>query len=141
MFGDEKTVLAGKDKVTSTNLLSDQRGAVAFEMLIVWLFLMMGLLLPLADLLSLASSLYPRGRHCVPSGNLSSTTRHLTSRTRQVGRQANSLRLIRVFPSNNFNSFAAMRICLLSKQQCFAQVLFIHDDRHPVADGVKTGVV
>ena len=49
MFGDEKTVLAGKDKVTSTNLLSDQRGAVAFEMLIVWFFLMMCLLLPLAD--------------------------------------------------------------------------------------------
>ena len=31
--------------------------------------------------------------------------------------------------------------CLLCKQQCFAQVLFIHDDRHPVADGVKIGVV
>ena len=28
---------------------ADQRGAVAFEMLIVWLFLMMSLLLPLAD--------------------------------------------------------------------------------------------
>ena len=45
----ERTVLAGKDKVTSTTLLSDQRGAVAFEMLIVWSFLMMCLLLPLAD--------------------------------------------------------------------------------------------
>ena len=45
----ERTVLAGKDKLTSTTLLSDQRGAVAFEMLIVWLFLMMSLLLPLAD--------------------------------------------------------------------------------------------
>jgi hypothetical protein len=43
----ERTVLAGKDKLTS--LLSDQRGAVAFEMPIVWLFLMMSLLLPLAD--------------------------------------------------------------------------------------------
>jgi hypothetical protein len=42
--------LAGKDKLTSTTLLSDQRGAVAFEMPIVWLFLMMSLLLPLADL-------------------------------------------------------------------------------------------
>ena len=41
--------LAGKDKLTSTTLLSDQRGAVAFEMPIVWLFLMMSLLLPLAD--------------------------------------------------------------------------------------------
>ena len=41
--------LAGKDKLTSTTLLSDQRGAVAFEMLIVWLFMMMSLLLPLAD--------------------------------------------------------------------------------------------
>ena len=30
-------------------LLSDQRGAVAFEMPFVWLFLMMSLLLPLAD--------------------------------------------------------------------------------------------
>ena len=46
----ERTVLAGKDKLTSTTLLSDQRGAVAFEMPIVWLFMMMSLLLPLADL-------------------------------------------------------------------------------------------
>ena len=46
----ERTVLAGKDKLTSTTLLSDQRGAVALEMPIVWLFLMMSLLLPLADL-------------------------------------------------------------------------------------------
>src|SRR6476659_1676642 len=45
----EKT-LAGKDKLTSTTLLSDQRGAVALEMPIVWLFMMMFLLLPLADL-------------------------------------------------------------------------------------------
>jgi hypothetical protein len=44
----ERTVLAGKDKLTS--LLSDQRGAVAFEMPFVWLFMMMSLLLPLADL-------------------------------------------------------------------------------------------
>jgi hypothetical protein len=35
--------------LTFTSLLSDQRGAVAFEMLIVWFFLMMSLLLPLAD--------------------------------------------------------------------------------------------
>ncbi len=41
--------LAGKDTLTSTTLLSDQRGAVAFEMPIVWLFMMMSLLLPLAD--------------------------------------------------------------------------------------------
>jgi hypothetical protein len=46
----ERTVLAGKDKLTSTTLLSDQRGAVALEMPIVWLFMMMFLLLPLADL-------------------------------------------------------------------------------------------
>jgi hypothetical protein len=42
-------VLAGKVKLASKTLLSDQRGAVAFEMLIVWLFLMMSLFLPLAD--------------------------------------------------------------------------------------------
>ena len=100
----ERTVLAGKDKLTSTTLLSDQRGAVAFEMPIVWLFLMMSLLLPLADLLSLASSLYPRGGHCVTSGNLSSTTRHLTSRTRQVGRQAKlATTADRWFPIKIFN--------------------------------------
>jgi hypothetical protein len=45
----ERTVLAKKDKLTSTTLLSDQRGAVAFETLIVWSFLMFFLLLPLAD--------------------------------------------------------------------------------------------
>ena len=43
----ERTVLAGKDKLTS--LLSDQRGAFAFEVPFVWLFLAMSLLLPLAD--------------------------------------------------------------------------------------------
>jgi hypothetical protein len=42
--------LAGKDKLTSTSLLSDQRGAAALEMPIVCLFMMMSLLLPLADL-------------------------------------------------------------------------------------------
>jgi hypothetical protein len=41
--------LAGKDKLTSTTLLPDQRGAVAFEMPIVYLFMMLSLLLPLAD--------------------------------------------------------------------------------------------
>ena len=41
--------LAGKDTLTSTTLLSDQRGAVALEMPIVWLFMMICLLLPLAD--------------------------------------------------------------------------------------------
>jgi hypothetical protein len=45
-----RAVLAGKNKLASTTLLSDQRGAVALEMPIVWLFLMMSLLLPLADL-------------------------------------------------------------------------------------------
>ena len=32
------------------SFIADQRGAVAFETLIVWLFLMFGLLLPLTDL-------------------------------------------------------------------------------------------
>jgi hypothetical protein len=45
----ERTVMAGKDKVISTTLLSDQRGAVAFETLIVYLFMVTFLLLPLAD--------------------------------------------------------------------------------------------
>jgi len=41
--------LAGKDKLTSTTLLWDQRGAVAFEMPIIFGFMMFSLLLPLAD--------------------------------------------------------------------------------------------
>jgi hypothetical protein len=41
--------LAEKDKLTSTTLLSDQRGAVAFEMIIVYAFMMFSLFLPLAD--------------------------------------------------------------------------------------------
>ena len=45
----ERTALAGKNKLASTTLLSDQRGAFAFEMPFVWLFLAMSLLLPLAD--------------------------------------------------------------------------------------------
>ncbi|MBR1200946.1 hypothetical protein JQ634_34440 [Bradyrhizobium sp. AUGA SZCCT0240] len=32
------------------SFIADQRGAAAFEMLFVWLFLIMGLLLPLADI-------------------------------------------------------------------------------------------
>jgi hypothetical protein len=46
----ERTVLAGKNKLTSTSLLSDQRGVVALEMPAVVFFLMLSLLLPLADL-------------------------------------------------------------------------------------------
>jgi hypothetical protein len=46
----ERTVLTGKDKSTSTTLLSDQRGVVSLEMPAVCLFMMMGLLVPLADL-------------------------------------------------------------------------------------------
>jgi hypothetical protein len=45
----EGTVLAGKNKLTSTTLLSDQRGAVAFETVIVYGIMMLSLLLPLAD--------------------------------------------------------------------------------------------
>src|SRR4029078_10834103 len=41
--------LAEKDRLTSTTLLSDQRGAVAFEMIIVYAFMMFSLFLPLAD--------------------------------------------------------------------------------------------
>ena len=46
----ERTVLTGKDKSTFTTLLSDQRGVVALEMPAVALFMMIGLLVPLADL-------------------------------------------------------------------------------------------
>jgi hypothetical protein len=41
---------AGKDKLTLMTLISDQRGAVALEMPIVWLFMVMSLLLPLTDI-------------------------------------------------------------------------------------------
>jgi hypothetical protein len=46
----QRTGLAGKNKMTSTSLLLDQRGAVALEMPAVVFFLMISLLLPLADL-------------------------------------------------------------------------------------------
>jgi len=45
----ERTALAGKNKLASATLLSDQRGAFAFEVPFVWLFLAISLLLPLAD--------------------------------------------------------------------------------------------
>ena len=45
----ERTALAGKNKLASATLLSDQRGAFAFEVPFVWLFLAMSLLLPLTD--------------------------------------------------------------------------------------------
>ena len=44
----ERTGFAGKNKLISM-LISDQRGAVAFEMIIVYLFMVTSLLLPLAD--------------------------------------------------------------------------------------------
>ena len=76
------------------------------------------------------------------SGNISSTTRHLTSRTRQVGRQALLAKADPRFPISNFQVVCGdtNAVCSAS-QHCFAQVLFIHDDRHLVADGVKIGVV
>jgi hypothetical protein len=46
----ETTVSARKNKLASTTLIRDQRGAVALEMVIVWGFLMLVLMLPLADL-------------------------------------------------------------------------------------------
>ena len=133
--------LAGKDKLTSTTLLSDQRGAVAFEMPIVWLFMMMSLLLPLADVaiagfqfISAWEALRGFGQSIQydPPPDVTNASGWTSSKLAKADPR---------FPINNFNSFAAMRICLLSKQQCFAQVLFIHDDRHLVADGVKIGVV
>jgi hypothetical protein len=45
----DRTALAGKNKLASTILLSDQRGAVAFEMPFVLAVLILSLLLPLAD--------------------------------------------------------------------------------------------
>jgi Flp pilus assembly protein TadG len=45
----ERAVLAGNDNVTAAGLLSDQRGAASLEMTIVSLFMMLGLLVPLAD--------------------------------------------------------------------------------------------
>jgi hypothetical protein len=44
----ERTGFAGKNKLISM-LISDQRGAVAFEAIIVYLFMGVSLLLPLAD--------------------------------------------------------------------------------------------
>ena len=46
----ERTVLAEKKKLISATLLSDQRGAVALEMPAVVLFMMIWLVVPLADL-------------------------------------------------------------------------------------------
>jgi len=46
----KRTLLAGNDKVTATSLLSNQRGAASLEMTIVSLFMMLFLLVPLADL-------------------------------------------------------------------------------------------
>src|SRR4051812_28035319 len=45
----ERAVFGRQDKLISTTLLSDQRGAVAFEMIIVYLFMVTSLLLPLVD--------------------------------------------------------------------------------------------
>ena len=142
MFGDEKTVLAGKDKVTSTNLLSDQRGAVAFEMPIVWFFLMMCLLLPLADVaiagfqfVSAWEALRAFGQSIQydPPPDVTNASGWTSSKLAKADSR---------FPIQQFQTrLRRYECCLLSKQQCFAHVLFIHDDRHPVADGVKIGVV
>ena len=93
--------LAGKDKLTSTTLLSDQRGAVAFEMLIVWLFMMMSLLLPLADV-AIAGFQYISAWQALRAfGQYIQYNRHLTSRTRQVGRQALLAKADPGFPISN----------------------------------------
>jgi len=45
------TVRACRDRLMSRkdSFIADRRGAVAFEMIVIWLFLMFSLLLPLAD--------------------------------------------------------------------------------------------
>ena len=123
------------------DLLSDQRGAVAFEMPIVWLFLMMSLLLPLADVaiagfqfISAWEALRAFGQSIQydPPPDVTNASGWTSSK---LATQADPR-----FPiSKIFNSFAA--IVPAPQATRFAQVLFIHDDRHLVADGVKIGVV
>ena len=125
-------------------LLSDQRGAVAFEMLIVWLFMMMSLLLPLADVaiagfqfVSAWEALRAFGQyvqlHPPPDvTNTSSWTSTLP--TTVAGYPISNVQVL----CGDTNAGA---VCSSSQRYVAHQVLFIHDDRHLVADGVKIGVV
>ena len=84
----EGKVFAGKDRLISTTLLADQRGAVAFELPIVWLFMMMSLLLPLADVAIAGFQFVSAWGALRNFGQSIQYNSHLTSRTRRVGRKA-----------------------------------------------------
>ena len=134
--------LAGKDKLTSTTLLSDQRGAVAFEMPIVWLFLMMSLLLPLADVAA-AGFQFISAWEALRGFGQSIQYDQPPDFTNASGWTSSKLaKADPRFPIQQFQLVCGDTNLVCSrKQHCFAQVLFIHDDRHLVADGVKIGVV
>ena len=124
------------------SFIADQRGAVAFEMPIVWLFLMMSLLLPLADVaiagfqfISAWEALRDFGQSIQydPPPDVTNASGWTSSKLAKADPR---------FPIQQFSTrLRRCECCLLRKQHCFAQVLFIHDDRHLVADGVKIGVV
>ena len=124
------------------SFIADQRGAVAFEMLIVYLFLMMSLLLPLADVaaagfqfISAWEALRAFGQYIQydPPPDVTNASGWTSSTLAKADPR---------FPINNLQVVCGDTNAVCSrKQRCFAQVLFIHDDRHLVAHGVKIGVV
>ena len=92
------------------SFIADQRGAVAFEMPIVWLFLMMSLLLPLADVavagfqfVSAWEALRAFGQSIQydPPPDVTNASGWTSSKLAKADPR---------YPINNFNSFAAMRM-------------------------------
>ena len=121
--------------MTSTTLLSDQRGAVAFEMLIVWSFLMMFLLLPLADV-AVAGFQYISAWQALRAFGQSIQyypPPDVTDRSGWKSANYPLRRCLQVIPSPYVNLCGDSH--LSASGQHAAQVLFIHDDRHLVADG------
>lgn len=111
----ERTVLAGKDKLTTTTLLSDQRGAVAFETVIVWAFMMLSLFLPLADL-AIAGFQFVSARQALrnfgqyvqynPPPNVVTDWTSSTSALTQMSTQLDAR-----YPINNIQLFCGVDLC------------------------------
>ena len=122
------------------SFIADQRGAVAFEMLIVWLFMVTSLLLPLADVaaagfqfISAWGALRNFGQSIQydPPTDFANASGWTSSKLAKADPR---------FPIQNFQLVCGGSACS-ANQHRFTQVLFIHDDRHHIAHGVKIGVV
>ena len=124
------------------SFIADQRGAVAFEMLFVFAFMMLSLLLPLADV-AIAGFQYVSAWEALRGFGQSIQYNPPPDVTNASSWASTALaKADPNFPIPSIQLICGdSNICLLRSQHCVAQVLFIHDERHLGAHTAKIGVV